>query len=220
LSTQIEISKNELKALRAQINPHFIFNSLNSIQHFIVENNNDEATRYLNKFAKLFRMILNNSEKSTVTIREEIDMLTIYLDLESMRFQNKFEYEFILDEKIDPDYEEIPTMLLQPYIENAILHGLTPKKDKGKLTIKITSTGTFLICSIEDNGIGRKLSGELKTSQKASENHRSLGMKITQDRLTLLNSINNSELSMSITDLMNNKGEPAGTKVDIYIPIT
>ncbi|MBC7862289.1 MAG: histidine kinase, partial [Bacteroidia bacterium] len=123
LQTQIEISKNELKALRAQINPHFIFNSLNSIQHFIIERDNTEAARYLNKFAKLFRMILNNSEKSTVSIREEVDMLAIYLELETMRFQNKFDYEFIIDEKIDPDYEEMPTMLLQPYIENAILHG-------------------------------------------------------------------------------------------------
>jgi ligand-binding sensor domain-containing protein len=220
MQTQIEISKNELKALRAQINPHFIFNSLNSIQHFIVENDNDEASRYLNKFAKLFRMILNNSEKSTVSVQEEIDMLQIYLELESMRFNNKFDYEFVVDPKIDPDYEQIPPMLLQPYIENSILHGLTPKKERGKLTIKINTTGSFLICSIEDNGIGRKLSGEIKTSPKASEKYRSMGMKITQDRLSLLNSINNSELSMNVSDLYNEKGEAAGTRVDIYIPIT
>lgn len=220
LSIQIEFSKNELKALRAQINPHFIFNSLNSIQHFIIDNDNEEAMRYLNKFAKLFRMILNNSEKSTVTIREEINMLTIYLELESMRFQNKFEYIFIIDEKIDLDYEEMPAMLMQPYVENAILHGLTPKKEKGNLIIKIKLSEKFLICSIEDNGIGRKLSSEIKTSQKTFENHRSLGMKITQDRLALLNSANNSELSVNITDLFNDKGEAEGTKVDIYIPIT
>ncbi len=216
---QVEIAKNELKALRAQINPHFIFNSLNSIQHFIIENNNEEATRYLNKFARLFRMILNNSEKSSVSIREEVDMLTVYLELESMRFQNKFEYEIIIDPKIDPDYEEMPTMLLQPYLENAILHGLTPKKEKGKLTVKITSTAAFLICTIEDNGIGRKRAGEMKTSQKASEKHKSLGMKITQDRLKLLNQLNDSELSMNITDLCDKDGNPAGTRVDIYIPI-
>ncbi len=214
----IAVSTNELKALRAQMNPHFMFNSLNSIQHYIIANKDDEAVFYLNKFARLMRMILNNSEKASISIREEIDSLKLYLELEQMRFQNKFTWEFVLDEEIDTEYEKIPTMLLQPYIENAILHGLTPKKEMGKLVIEIRYQGKYLVCSIIDNGVGRAFSQELKAGK--NREHESMGMKITQDRLRLLNHINQSNLSLKITDLKNHEGLPIGTKVDIFIPVS
>lgn len=215
---QIEISKNELKALRSQMNPHFMFNSLNSIQHYIVNNKDNEAVFYLNKFAKLMRMILNNSEKPTVTVKEEIDALRLYLELEQMRFEKKFHYEIIVDDTIDQDYEELPTMLIQPYLENAILHGLTPKKDGiGKLTLEVKNIGGILLCSVIDNGIGRVASSEIKS--KRAKEHKSLGLKITQDRLKLLNTINQSNLSVKINDLYTADGLAVGTRVDIYIPI-
>ncbi|MFL5752728.1 MAG: two-component regulator propeller domain-containing protein [Bacteroidia bacterium] len=215
---QIEISKNELKALRAQMNPHFMFNSLNSIQHYIINNKDDEAVFYLNKFAKLMRVILNNSEKPTVTIKEELDALKLYIELEQMRFQNKFTYEIKVDEAIDPDYEQVPTMLMQPYIENAILHGLTTKKEQGHLLIEIKILDKFLLCSITDNGIGRDKSTEMRRNR--TKEHKSMGMKITQDRLKLLNTIYQSNLSLKINDLKAKDGLPLGTKVDIFIPIS
>ncbi len=214
---QVEIAKNELKALRAQMNPHFLFNSLNSIMNYIMNKNDDEAIFFLNKFARLMRLILNNSEKQQVTLSEEIDSLKLYLELEQMRFNNKFEYQIIVDAKIDAGYEEVPTMLIQPYVENAILHGLTPSKMNGNLIIELRYQGDFMVCTIKDDGIGRKKSFEMKQNQ--AREHKSMGMKIANDRLRLLNSINNSELSVKIDDLYDINGNAKGTSVNIFIPI-
>lgn len=213
----VEISKNELKALRAQMNPHFLFNSLNSIMNYIIHKKDDEAIFYLNKFARLMRMILNNSEKQSVTLREEIDAIKLYVELEQMRFNNKFKFTCTIDENIDLDYEEIPTMLIQPYIENAILHGLTPSAHEGLLELNIIYKGNFLVCSVTDNGIGRKKSQEMRKDR--AKEHRSLGMKISKERLRLLNQINQSSLSLKIHDLQNQNNEAAGTKVEIFVPI-
>ncbi len=215
---QIAIIQNELKALRAQMNPHFLFNSLNSIQHYIIANKDEEAMLYLNKFARLMRMILTNSEKASITLREEIDSLNLYLELEAMRFNNKFEYTFEIDPELDIDYESIPSMLLQPYVENAVLHGLTPKKERGNLIIRIAYREKYIVCSIIDDGVGRNYAREQKINQ--TREHRSMGMKITSDRLRLLNRMNQSALSVKITDLKNDQGLAIGTKVDIFIPIT
>lgn len=215
---QIEISKNQLKALRSQMNPHFMFNSLNSIQNFILTNKDDRAVMYLNKFAKLMRMILNNSEKSHITLNEELDAMRLYIELEQMRFQNQFQFKITLSEDIDPDYEQIPTMLIQPYVENAILHGLNPKKDSGLLQIDIRLAGSVMICSIIDNGIGREKSAEMK--RNSAKEHKSMAMDITKQRLQILNTMNQSNLSVRINDLKDEKGLPIGTKVDIFIPIT
>jgi len=130
------------------MNPHFMFNSLNFIQNFILNNKDDRAVMYLNKFAKLMRMILNNSEKSHITLNEELDAMRLYIELEQMRFQNQFEFKINVSEEIDPDYEQIPTMLIQPYVENAILHGLNPKKEAGLLQIEIRLTSNVMIFSI------------------------------------------------------------------------
>jgi len=215
---KVEMSKVELKALRSQMNPHFIFNSLNSIQHYIFNNKSDEAIKYLNKFARLVRVILNNSDKPTVTVGEDIETLKLYLELEQMRFEEKFEYEIIVDDSVDPDYDIMPPLLMQPYVENAIQHGLNPMDIKGKLIIRLFSENNFLICTITDNGIGRERAAEIKRTMPFSR-HRSLGMKITEDRLKILNEINSSQLSVIITDLKNADGTSSGTKVELFVPL-
>ncbi len=215
---KVEMSKIELKALRSQMNPHFIFNSLNSIQHYIYNSKSDEAIKYLNKFARLVRIILNNSDKPTVTVSDDLEALRLYLQLEQMRFENKFDYIVEVDESVDEDYDVMPPLLMQPYVENAILHGLNPKPEKGLLTIHISTQNNLIICTITDNGIGRKGSSEIKRTMPNTK-HKSVGMKITEDRLKILNEIHNSNLNVKITDLENDKGESLGTQVVIYIPI-
>lgn len=218
LNQKIHLATNELKALRAQMNPHFMFNSLNSIQNFILSSDADAAVRYLGKFARLMRMILNNSERATVTIREELDALKLYLELEELRFEGKFVYSIEIDESIDQDYFEIPTMLIQPYVENAIMHGLMPKQRQGNLRVKMEMDKTHIICSITDDGIGRKRSMALK-EKSARREHTSMGMRITRDRLTVLNYVHNFNLSVNITDLTIEDQQPAGTRIEIFIPI-
>ncbi len=215
--TQIEIAKNELKALRAQMNPHFLFNSLNSIQQFILNHKDEEAVFYLNKFARLMRMILNNSEKQTVTLSEEINALKIYIELEKMRFSGKFDFEINLEENVDADYEQIPTMLLQPYVENAILHGLTPAEGKGMLSIRFFTKDNFIHAVIEDTGIGRKKSAEINKESRRS--HASMGMKITRDRLKLLGDIQQTTYTSTISDLTGPDGSVTGTRVEITWPV-
>lgn len=215
---KVEISRIELKALRSQMNPHFVFNSLNSIQHYIFNSKSDEAVKYLNKFAKLMRVILNNSDKPTVAIEDDLEALKLYLELEQMRFEDKFEYKIEVDDNVDLDYDIMPPMLLQPYVENAILHGLTPKNEKGLLTIGIRNEDQFIVCTITDNGIGRKKAAEIKRTMPGSK-HKSLGMKITEERLRILNEISMSKHSVKITDLENADGSSAGTRVELYVPI-
>ena len=216
---KVEMSKIELKALRSQMNPHFVFNSLNAIQHYIFNTRSDEAIKYLNKFARLVRIILNNSDKPTVTVGEDIEALKLYLELEQMRFEEKFDYELIIDQSVDPDYDIMPPLLMQPYVENAILHGLNPKPEKGKLTIRLYSEKNFLICTITDNGIGREKASEIRRTMPFRK-HKSLGMKITEDRLRILNDINNSQLSVTITDLKDENGNAQGTRVELFVPLT
>jgi ligand-binding sensor domain-containing protein len=216
---KVEMSKIELKALRSQMNPHFVFNSLNAIQHYIFNTRSDEAIKYLNKFARLVRIILNNSERPTVTVGDDLEALKLYLELEQMRFEDKFEYEIIVDDSVDPDYDIMPPLLMQPYVENAILHGLNPKPVKGKLTIKLSSENNFLICTISDNGIGREKASEIRRTMPVKK-YKSLGMKITEDRLRILNEINNSQLSVTITDLKDANNQSAGTKVELFVPLT
>lgn len=214
---QIEISKSELKALRAQMNPHFVFNSLNSIQHYILNSKSEEAVKYLNKFAKLIRIILHNSEKQMVTINEDIESVTLYLELERMRFDNKFDYTITFENDIDGDYDEIPPMIIQPYLENAILHGINPKEGNGHIEIKIEQLFSFIKITITDDGVGRAKANALKSLQSPSK-HKSLGMKITEDRLRLLNNMQQSQLNVNIIDLYDSKNEAIGTQVELYVP--
>jgi hypothetical protein len=208
----------ELQALRAQMNPHFIFNAINSIQLFIINNEASEAQKYLSKFAKLMRNVLDNSKTSHISLEKEIQTIQLYMDLESLRFEDHFEYTITIDPTINGSYTEIPSMLIQPFVENAIWHGLMHKQGKGLITINITKiTENLIKCTVEDNGIGRKKAEEYKSKNKIA--HKSFGMMITKERLQILNQRQASNLTVEVTDLYNSLNEAIGTKVDIYIPI-
>jgi ligand-binding sensor domain-containing protein len=203
----------ELKALRSQMNPHFIFNTLNSIQNYIALNDFKNSNKYITQFARLIRTVLNLSEKNMITIQEEIDVLKMYMDLERMRFDKQFDYEIKISDEIDGDYDKIPSMLLQPYVENAIWHGLMNKKEKGLIKIEIKLEENYLCCSIEDNGIGRKKAAEITANRKIA--HKSVGMSITKERLDLMNS---TTVNVNIIDVVNSRGVEIGTKVIVKIP--
>lgn len=215
---RVEMSRIELKALRTQMNPHFVFNSLNAIQHYIVNSKSEEAIRYLSKFARLIRMILTYSDKPTVTVGEDLETLKLYIELEKMRFEDKFDYLLDVDSSVDLDYDIMPPLLMQPYVENAILHGLNPKPEKGLLQVHLKSENNLLICTITDNGIGRQRSSEIKHGTSNRE-HRSMGMKITEERLKILNEIHASRLSVEVSDLRDEQGKACGTRVQLFIPL-
>ncbi len=208
----------ELKALRSQMNPHFTFNTMNSIQHFINANEPEEANIYISKFSRLMRMILDNSREEFITIEQEMDALRLYLEIEKLRFFGKFEFEIEMDEEIDEAFERIPPMVIQPFAENAIWHGLMTKDGPRNLIIKLElADEDGILCVVEDNGIGRKKAGENKS--KFRTKHKSHGMNITQTRLELLNSMNKNKLESKIIDLTDEEGIGRGTRVEIYIPI-
>lgn len=208
----------ELTALKAQMNPHFIFNSLGSIQNLINRDKKIEANVYLSKFAKLLRMTLDHSDKREVSLADEINMLELYLGLEALRFVNKFEYRIEADPGIDAYAVKIPPMILQPFIENAIKHGLLPKKADALLLVKFSMLDDeSLYCMVEDNGIGRVQREKLK--EKSTSGHVSKGIKITKNRLELVNQLRSRPAEIRITDLYKDSGEAAGTRIEIYIPI-
>ena len=198
-----------LKSLRSQMNPHFIFNALNSVNSFIAQNDERSANRYLTDFSTLMRNVLNNSEEDFIPLSKEIELLQLYLQLEHSRFEDKFNYEIQIDEKLQIDEFQIPPMLLQPYVENAVWHGLRYKKTKGKLLIdfKQKNTETILI-SITDDGIGRKKSKELKTQNQKKQ--QSKGMKNIKKRINILNEMYADKVDVFIDDLYDNE---TGTKV-------
>ncbi len=212
-----KIATNELKALRAQMNPHFIFNAINSVQHFITSNDPVASQKHLSKFAKLIRYVVDNSKPGTIPIEKELEAIKIFLDLEALRFENRFEYFIHVDNKIDTAFVQIPSMLIQPYIENAIWHGIMPKDGKGKIEVSIELLENTLKCIVEDNGIGRKKSKEFQAQQKF-KTHKSIGMSNTRERLEIINQLNNSALSVQIIDLLDKEGNALGTRVELFIP--
>jgi len=217
LENQRQLSELELQVLRAQMNPHFIFNSLNSINRFILKKQSSEATEYLNKFSRLIRMILNSSANSSISLAEDIEALKLYLELESLRFDEKFTYNIKFQPDLDVDFIQVPPMLLQPYIENAIWHGIMHKTGKGHLDIEISENDDMLCCRITDNGIGRKQASILKS--KSSVNYKSMGMSITAHRIAMLHQKYKTENAVVINDLLFPDGNPGGTEVLIKIPL-
>lgn len=205
----------KLQSLRVQMNPHFIFNSLNSVNNFIARNDERSANKYLSDFSKLMRTVLKNSDHDFVELSTELDTLKIYLELEHFRFGDKFDYRLTLSDEIEPDSVKVPPMLIQPFIENAIWHGLRYKEEKGILEITFFNRDEKLYCTIYDNGIGRKKSGALKTEHQKS--YQSTGIKNTRERIDILNKLHGTRLGIEITDLME-QDEPAGTLVKISIP--
>ncbi|MDX1477542.1 MAG: histidine kinase [Saprospiraceae bacterium] len=207
------IAETEMKALRAQMNPHFIFNSLNSVQSLIAKKDFAEAKYYLSRFSQLIRQVLKNSRHKFVKLQDDLDALTAYLELEKFRFKN-FTYKIAIGDGIDPDFIEVPPLVMQPYVENAIWHGLKHKTDgPGKIEIAITRNTDMVSIRIEDNGIGREQAQRLRTRSRSKQE--SLGMQITSDRLGLLQALYGHEARVQVTDLV----DPPGTVVRIDLPI-
>ncbi|SDQ80695.1 tetratricopeptide repeat-containing sensor histidine kinase [Flagellimonas zhangzhouensis] len=200
----------EKRMLRAQMNPHFIFNSLNSIQSLIHANDRENALNYLCKFSKLLRQVLESSINISLLLSEEIKLLKIYVELEALRFDNSFQYVFHIDENLDVDAHEVPMLLVQPYIENAIIHGLMPKEGSKQLNLYFNDSPEFIECIIEDNGVGISSNQNKKQSDRISR-----GMSITEKRIDALKKFTNLDL-VQIENL--NKGTATGTRVTILIP--
>ncbi len=217
IKTNLEKARitTEQRLLRSQMNPHFIFNSLNSIGSFIGSNNMAEAQNYLTKFAKLMRHILENSRKQDIPLEDELQALQLNLELEKLRFENRFDFEISVDDTIDAENTYISPMLIQPFIENSIKHGFKNKQDKGFIKLSFSKSGNLIVCEIEDNGIGRDKSEQLK--RKSKTKHKSLGTQVTSERFETLRSVNN-EAGFTIIDLKDERGNAVGTKVIVKIP--
>ncbi len=206
----------EMKFLGGQMNPHFTFNAMNSIQHYMLNNEPIKAQQYLSKYSKLIRLVLENNMHKFVPLHDELDLMELYMEIESMRFSKKFEYDIQLDEELDGGKFEIPPMILQPYIENAIWHGLIHKEDGvGKILISTEKHFNKVLCTIQDNGIGREKAKKFKPVEKE---HNSVGLLITQQRLQKLHG-ESMELKAVISDVLNDSCDVIGTKVEVYLPL-
>ena len=210
-------SELEMQVLRTQMNPHFIFNSLNSINRFILQNNKGQASQYLTKFSKLVRLILQNSQAELISLESELESLELYLDLESLRFNYHFNYKISVQPDLDISGIKVPPLIIQPYVENAIWHGLMHKEEIGQLDVEIRIDNDSLYCRIADNGIGRKKSAEMNS--KSATRHKSMGLHITSERIALIQKEEALEPAVQILDLANPDGSAAGTEVTIRLPL-
>ena len=202
-----KVAETELKALRSQMNPHFIFNSLNSIRDFISKNNRVKANEYLQKFAKLTRSILESSEKKWISLEDDLELMELYIQLESLRLQNKLTYGIEIDPEIDKTNTLVPPLILQPFIENSIWHGIAAKEGSGHINIEIKKEGDIIVCVVDDDGVGRT-----KSINSRNEN-RSMGVKITSNRLEIINQLKKSKGSIEMFD------KPEGLRVELKIPL-
>jgi hypothetical protein len=218
LALQSQLRESLLTAIKSQMNPHFIFNALNTIQSYIYTNNKQKANIYLGKFSDLIRLILDNSQKKSITLTNETEMLQLYLDLEQMRFENTLTAVLEVDKSLPLDSIHLPPMLVQPYVENALKHGLLHKKENRKLWVKFSHAPHLdaLEIIIEDNGIGREQS--LLINKRKINNHQSFSTYANQKRLDLINQSRIAKIQVHITDLVNGQGVAAGTRVCLTIP--
>lgn len=213
-----QIATLEQQALRAQMNPHFIFNCLNSIQHFIISNDLETTNKYLTDFSYLVRKTLDYSTQPFISIADEIKYISTYLDLEQMRFEGKFRYKIDVAGNIQKENTSIPNMVLQPFIENSIRHGMRYKKDsEGLIQVSMIQTESYLICTIEDNGVGRQKAAEMKSRRHIE--YQSKGMKLTTDRMKLISSEWEQKIDLEIVDLVDDLENPLGTKIIIKFPL-
>ncbi|MBN2668490.1 MAG: histidine kinase [Bacteroidales bacterium] len=210
-----EINEYRQMALTRQMNPHFIFNSLNAIQHYILQNDIRLSNKFLSKFSKLIRLILENSQSSLITLEKELVTLNLYLELEALRFKEKLQYQVEINPEIDILGTKLPPMLIQPYIENAIWHGIMNREaqSNGFLKIDFDATEDKIICVIEDNGVGREKSREI--NEKKNSTHKSMGTSITQNRIELINNIYKKDIAVEYIDKKDQNGMAIGTKVRI-----
>jgi LytS/YehU family sensor histidine kinase len=206
-----------MRALRAQMNPHFIFNCLNSINRYIVKSDHKTASGYLTKFSRLIRAILDNSANDYVTIDNEIQTLRLYIEMEVLRFDSVFDFFIEVDEGIMAESISIPSMLIQPYVENAIWHGLLHRESKdGKLWLRFRQQkNNVLLVEVEDNGVGRRKAKELRSKDVVKK--KSYGMQITEDRIFLINELYNMNAKVKVEDLTDEYGEATGTKVILEV---
>jgi len=210
---EVQSMEFESRLLRSQMNPHFIFNSLNSIQNYVLKNEKKLASSYLIKFANLMRNVLEMTRQETVSLEVDIETLRINMELEKLRLKDKFDFEILLDHNIDPESIFIPPMILQPHIENAIKHGIADIEKPGIIKVEIKLAGNLLRCSITDNGAGRK-----HVSQKGGKNYRSVSGKLNEERLELMSKRQGLVLEQKIIDLKDESGNAAGTMIEISIP--
>ena len=218
LAFEQKLAEMEMSALRAQMNPHFIFNCLNSIKLYTTDNDSAKASVYLTKFSRLIRLVLENSRSERVTLKNELEALQLYLEMEVMRFKDKLQFALDVAREIDTDMIEIPPMLLQPYVENAIWHGLMHKKEGGFVQIRVEQSQTNqLHITITDNGIGRTKAAALKS--KSATANKSFGMKVTDERIALINQIYRTNATVQVHDLTDAEGSAAGTEVVLEIVI-
>ncbi|NND87643.1 MAG: histidine kinase [Flavobacteriaceae bacterium] len=207
----VKLAELESESLRAQMNPHFVFNALNSIQSFIAVGETMRSEVYLSKFSNLLRKTLQNSRQKTIPLAQELENVEIYLELEKMRFEDKLKYTLEIDPALETELIHVPPMLLQPFIENAIVHGLAPKPSGGTITIKIDTISEELIrYTIQDDGVGRK--------NTSTAEHVSLGTDIVRQRLSLYHEIGKNALIYD--DLVDERGEATGTKVELKVPVS
>lgn len=215
---QEELRQSQLSSLKAQMNPHFMFNALNSIQEFILLNDKKQANMYMGKFADMMRLILDMSNKDTITLDEELRSLDLYLQLEALRFEEQFSYSIDKEKNINDSYIHMPAMIIQPYVENAIKHGLLHKTGEKKLTVHFSLVNEHtLCCTVTDNGIGRKRSGEI--NEMRQKKYSSFATGATQKRLELLNYRKKELISVTYEDLNDTTGQLSGTRVAINIPV-
>ncbi|MEQ8703822.1 MAG: histidine kinase [Phaeodactylibacter sp.] len=212
-----QFAELELQALQAQMNPHFVFNSLSAIQYFIAANEKQQADNYLSKFAMLMRQFLESSKNRYINLHQELHLIKLYIELEQMRFPDRFEATVEVAPDINPYTTLIPTMLLQPFVENAINHGLFHKMKSGKLNLTITQDqNQTLICTLEDNGVGRAAAKGIQ--QRTGKAYRSRAMQITNERLNVLRVIEGYDVKVEVTDLKHSDGSAAGTRIVVTVP--
>lgn len=214
-----KIAENRLAVLRLQMNPHFVFNSLNSIGNFILKNEPMKASGYLSKFSKLVRLIFDSAQSEWIPLDQEIKALELYIELEQLRFNNKFDVMIGVSEEINRGSVMVPPLLLQPFVENAIWHGLMPKEgEKGELDIRYWLDQHNKLCmSIEDNGIGRAASAQLKTGRIVTLQKQ--GIKLTDERIQIMNEIYHANAQSEIKDLIDDAGDAAGTRVIVSLDL-
>ena len=218
---KLQATRLQLKALRAQMNPHFLFNALNSIQSYISSNETGPATRFLAKFAKLMRQSLDYSEIEIISLEKEIEFLGDFLYInEKLRFEDKLSYSIVVDDEIEEDILGVPTMIVQPYVENAIEHGLRTR-ERGHILVRFEYVDDdSILCIVEDNGIGRERARQLRLADPRTKNHHSRGTNITEKRLELLHrSRQTPDVFVQTIDLYHDDGSAAGTRVEIKVPI-
>jgi tetratricopeptide (TPR) repeat protein len=213
-----QLQETELHTLRSQMNPHFIFNCLNAVKSLVLKNENEAASQYITKFSKLVRMVLENSRSEWISLEQELNILTLYLDIEQTRFNNSFQYWINIEGDVDTEGVKIPPMLIQPYVENAIWHGLMHKESGGNVTISIVQKiDNLLEINILDDGIGRQESMKIKS--KSATKNKSLGIEISNDRLKIINQIYKVNANVVIQDLVDANGESCGTNVCLQLSV-